>query len=114
METGNNNQPAKARDQPHNVIPDTVIEPKMTRKLVEMGRILHVDLPDTGDSAESVPVPTSDGAEGENDDEPDTSDDELTAADLIAGTGGEFACEKCGRSFHSQQGLAAHIRSHKE
>ncbi|MCX4371615.1 MAG: C2H2-type zinc finger protein [Dysosmobacter sp.] len=48
----------------------------------------------------------SDGAEG--------ATGGLTAADLINGTVGEFVCEVCGRKFQSQQGLAAHSRSHRE
>lgn len=125
------------------VIPDEVIEPKMTRKLVEMGRIISVDIPASGNTAENTPVSEPDGAgsgaegeggtntqgeaeapaegaedgtegEGEGDDDPDTPNGEVTAAALIAGTVGEFVCEVCGRAFSSQQGLAAHIRSHKE
>ncbi len=122
------------------VIPDAVIEPTMTRKLVEMGRIISVDIPTTGGNAENAPVPppdgagsgaegeggtntqeeaeapaegAEDGAEGKGDDEPDPENDQLTAADLINGTAGEFVCEVCGRAFQSPQGLAAHSRSHK-
>ena len=39
------------------VIPDTVISSGMTRKLMEMGRILHVDLPAPGGNAEDSPSP---------------------------------------------------------
>lgn len=140
------------------VIPDGVISPQMGRRLVEMGRILCVDLPDAPPGAE----PTQDGAqpptgggysEGEvnpqgetttpqegaeqtqesaddeggvntnpdiesaaesNPDGAEGATGELTAADLINGTEGEFVCEVCGRKFQSQQGLAAHSRSHKE
>ncbi len=38
----------------------------------------------------------------------------LTVEDLIAGTVGEFVCDTCGRAFQTQQGLAAHTRSHKD
>ncbi len=116
------------------VIPDEVIDPKMTRKLVEMGRIISVDLPTTGGSAENAPVSPLDGAgsgaegeggtntqgeeeapaEDDGDDEPDPEDNQLTAADLINGTAGEFICKVCGRAFQSPQGLAAHSRSHKD
>ena len=89
------------------VIPDAVIAPGMTRKLMEMGRILHVDLPAPGGSAEDSPSPapedTQGGAEGG-----------LTVEDLIAGTVGEFVCDTCGRAFQTQQGLAAHTRLHKD
>lgn len=115
------------------VIPDEVIEPTMTRKLVEMGRIIHVDLPDTVDSAENANVPPPDGAvsgaEGEGGtnthDEPEApvegAEDGAETPPESEGegepepeAGGEFVCEVCGRAFSSQQGLAAHARSHKE
>ena len=105
------------------VIPDAVIAPSMTRKLMEMGRILHVDLPAPGGNAESPPSPapedTQDGAGGEGgtitpkEAEP-PAEGGLTVEDLIAGTVGEFVCDTCGRAFQTQQGLAAHIRSHKD
>ncbi len=53
---------------------------------------------------------TTDVPEGK----PDGQEGKLTAAYLIDGTAGEFVCEVCGRAFQSQQGLAAHSRSHKE
>ncbi len=176
------------------VIPDGVISPQMGRRLMEMGRILCVDLPNAPASTEppqegaqqptggatsegevntqgkaadapegesdppegkreatDIPVgstgdtkgsendpqggaePPEDGAEppqkgadetdkantqGETADapegKPDGQEGKLTAADLINGTAGEFVCEVCGRTFQSQQGLAAHSRSHKE
>jgi len=42
------------------VIPDGVIAPQMGRKLTEMGRILHVDLPEANTSTQ----PPKDSAEG--------------------------------------------------
>lgn len=146
------------------VIPDGVISPMMGRRLVEMGRILCVDIPDNasnatitqdgaqpptgGDYSEdkvNTKGETADAAEGESDPpgdsleasdipvgstettesgesdqqegaEPpqDGAQGKITVADLIAGTGGEFVCETCGRTFQSQQGLAAHSRTHKE
>lgn len=93
------------------VIPDAVIAPGMTRKLMEMGRILRVDLPAPGGNAESslspVPEDPQSGAES-------CAEGSLTVEDLIAGTVGEFVCDTCGRAFQTQQGLAAHIRSHKD
>ena len=51
------------------VIPDAVIAPGMTRKLMEMGRILRVDLPapggNAGDSLSPAPEDTQGGAENE-------------------------------------------------
>ncbi len=138
------------------VIPDAVISSGMTRKLMEMGRILHVDLPAPGGNAEDSPSPApedtqggaggeggaippkeaeapTEGAEsapggdsgvgeattrpdGENPQEGTGSGAEggLTVEDLIAGTVGEFVCDICGRAFQTQQGLAAHTRSHKD
>ena len=138
------------------VIPDAVISSGMTRKLMEMGRILHVDLPAPGGNAEDSPSPApedtqggaggeggaippkeaeapTEGAEsapggdsgvgeattwpdGENPQEGAGSGAEggLTVEDLIAGTVGEFVCDICGRAFQTQQGLAAHTRSHKD
>ena len=152
------------------VIPDGVISPQMGRRLIEMGRILCVDLPDAPPGAEPPQEDTQQGgagepqdgadSEGEGNTQPETgsagegnsdpqsgaekpqeggedTDKEntqgeaadaaegnsdgaegatggLTAADLINGTVGEFVCEVCGRKFQSQQGLAAHSRSHRE
>lgn len=135
------------------IIPESVIEPKMTRKLVEMGMILQADLPDTapaeppaepveggmeppsgsGEDEQDGAEPAQSGAEppagggeapggvntqGEDETPPEDAqsgaEGGLTAADLMAGTGGEFVCNVCGRTFQSQQGLAAHLRSHKE
>lgn len=45
------------------VIPDEVIDPKMTRKLTEMGRILCVDLQPKGGAAETT-APTPSDTEG--------------------------------------------------
>ena len=113
------------------IIPDAVIAPGMTRKLVEMGRILHIDLPQSGgadeasgeqqngpqDGAKSAPDGDSDG-EGINtqpDGEPpqDGAEDGAEGAEETA-SGGEFVCEVCGRAFKSQNALAAHSRSHKD
>ncbi len=76
------------------VIPDEVIAPGMTRKLVEMGRILCVDLPQGDGGEESPGQPQETAPDGES--------------------GGEFVCEVCGRTFKSQNALAAHSRSHKD
>ena len=46
------------------VIPDTVISSGMTRKLMEMGRILHVDLPAPGGNAEDSPSPAPEDTQG--------------------------------------------------
>lgn len=81
------------------VIPEGVISLNMGRKLTEMGRILCVDLPDGNASVESP----QDGGEPPAD-----------SNDSNDGVGGEFVCEVCGRAFQSQQGLAAHSRSHRE
>ncbi len=121
------------------IIPDAVIAPSMTRKLVEMGRILHVDLPQSGgaeetsgqqqndpqDGAENAP----DGDSGEGDintqpdgespqdgaeSGPDGAENDPTGEDTGVPTSGEFVCEVCGRAFKTQNALAAHSRSHKD
>ncbi len=46
------------------VIPDAVISSGMTRKLMEMGRILHVDLPAPGGNAEDSPSPAPEDTQG--------------------------------------------------
>ena len=85
------------------VIPDDVIAPSMTRKLVEMGRILCVDLPPSGGSAETPSAPALEGAEDcpEGEDEP------------VPEPGGEFVCLDCGKAFGSKNALSAHSRTHK-
>ena len=83
------------------IIPDEVIAPGMTRKLVEMGRILHIDLPQSGGADET-------SGEQQNDPQDGAEGAEETAS------GGEFVCEVCGRAFKSQNALAAHSRSHKD
>ncbi len=72
------------------IIPTEVIDPKMTRKLTEMGRIIYTDIPDT--------------------DTQNISNDE----DIDTPAAKEFICEVCGKTFKSQNALAAHSRSHKD
>ncbi len=114
------------------VIPEDVIAPGMTRKLMEMGRILRVDLPRSGVPEENRRPPQNgpqEGAEngpdsdsviGNTDTQPDDESPQEGAengpdgGDTGAPASGEFICEVCGRAFSSQQALAAHSRSHKE
>ncbi len=77
------------------VVPDAVIDPKMTRRLIEMGRIICVDLPASDGKTETPPVSG-----------PEDADSSLGD--------GEFVCLKCGKAFGSQNALSAHSRSHKE
>lgn len=90
------------------VIPDGVIAPGMARKLADMGRIVRVDLPQgdtagTQNSAETSPEGTEAAPNGPGEDGGDM--------DAAAET---FICEECGRTFKSQNALAAHSRSHKD
>ena len=115
------------------VIPDAVISSGMTRKLMEMGRILRIDLPAPGGNAEDSPSPapedTQGGAGGEGgtitlkeaeapaegaEGAPGGAQDAPSGEDTNVPAGGEFVCEVCGRAFSSQQALAAHSRSHKD
>lgn len=114
------------------VIPEDVIAPGMTRKLMEMGRILRVDLPHGGVPEENRRQPQNDPQEatengpdndsgaGDTDTQPDSespqegAENDPDGGDTGAPASGEFICEVCGRAFSSQQALAAHSRSHKE
>ena len=121
------------------VIPEDVIAPSMRSKLVEMGKILRIDLPHGSgagetteqpqngqkDDAESAPVGVSstEGANTQAKDEPtqdgaesgDCGQDNAPANDgSDVPASAEFACAVCGRTFSSQQALAAHSRSHKD
>lgn len=121
------------------VIPEDVIAPGMTRKLMEMGRILRVDLPHGGVPEENRRQPQNDPQEatengpdndsgaGDTDTQPDSEspqdgsesggdghEDAPDGEDTDIHASGEFICEVCGRAFSSQQALAAHSRSHKE
>lgn len=104
------------------IIPEEVIEPKMIRKLQDMGRILHVNLLDGTGSAEETHDDTStDGAgTAESTEGTDTQADAVTGQDEpqegaedVQGKGG-FVCQVCGKAFSTQNGLSAHARIHKE
>lgn len=112
------------------VIPDRVISPNMGRKLTEMGRILCVDLPDTGVNVE-LPQDGADevNTQAEIADAPEGESNVLEGSQEAAGTNvnsiedgkdtsvpatGEFVCEVCGRAFKSSNALSAHSRAHKE
>lgn len=105
------------------IIPDEVIAPGMTRKLVDMGRILRVDLPqrDTdGPGDQESPQ----GGAGSGPDGVDSAGDVNTQTGVETPPGESetassapaetFICEECGRTFKSQNALAAHARSHKD
>lgn len=114
------------------IIPEEVIEPKMIRKLQDMGRILHVDLPDgAGSAGEAHDDASADGAEdaqegagaAESTEGTDTQADAVTGQDEPqegadgaedAQGKGEFVCQVCGKAFGTQNGLSAHARIHKE
>ena len=114
------------------IIPEEVIEPKMIRKLQDMGRILHVNLPDgTGNAEETHDDTSANGAEdaqegagaAESTEGEDTQADAVTAqnepqegADGAEDAQGkrEFVCQVCGKAFSTQNGLSAHARIHKE
>lgn len=95
------------------IIPDAVIAPGMTRKLVEMGRILHVDLPQSGGADETSGEQQNDPQDGAESGA-EEAEDEASGEGADVPTSGEFVCEVCGRAFKSQNALAAHSRSHKD
>ncbi len=95
------------------IIPDGVIDPRMTKKLIEMGRILYVDVP-----ADKKP------SNGGTDEQPDGNrgtESIISGADGESALNGhteapsaeEFSCGVCGRVFKTQNALAAHLKSHK-
>ena len=103
------------------IIPDDVIAPSMTRKLVEMGRILCVDLPAPGGSAETPSAPALEGVQGGTKGEGGDTQAEPAAPlegaegiqDGEGEPGGEFVCLDCGKAFGSKNALSAHSRTHK-
>lgn len=168
------------------IIPETVINPMMARKLTDMGKIICVTLPTDGgaetppDSAgqpvdgtestdgintqedtENAPEGQNEATEGNAETEPegaeavgnaetaqDSVEQPIEGVDVTEGIniqdnpssapegesgapeGGletaedgkdtdvpateEFICDVCGKTFKSQQGLAAHSRTHKQ
>ncbi len=76
------------------IIPDSVINPKMTTKLIGMGRIIRIPDKDPQQTHAGGAESPQGGAENAID-------------------GGEFVCEVCGKTFKSQNALAAHLKSHK-
>lgn len=118
-------------------IPDSVIDPKMTTKLIGMGRIIRIpDMetqPDTPADGAGEPQGGDNGEGGTN----THGDAENATEGKSDGTGGasgnagepqgstedepegeqgkkEYICAECGRTFTSANGLAAHSRSHKK
>ncbi len=126
------------------VIPDDVIDPKMVRRLLDMGRILSVDLPapsgiekppafkqkaaqdgaeneDGVNTQEKEETPTEDaegGVEEPPQDEPEVpaedAEYEGEPEDPAPNADGEFICPDCGKAFGSKNALSAHSRSHKK
>ncbi len=87
------------------IIPENVIEPHMTKKLVEMGRILCVDIPDAINAQEGESSDDNIISPGEDENAP--------AAITGAPTGEKFVCGICKKEFKSQNALTAHLKSHK-
>ena len=124
-------------------IPDSVIDPKMTTKLISMGRIIRIHdqdqeqntpadgagEPQSGENGaggtkhqgdeENAPEGKSDGADGT----PDSNGDDTAHPEPAVGNDEpqgdteekkQYICAECGRAFTSANGLAAHSRSHKK
>lgn len=103
-------------------IPDSVIDPKMTTKLISMGRIIRIadrtlqegrteraESAQDGDKDSSGTI-----AKGSEKDAPEGESD---AAQGNADNGEKpevYKCAVCGRTFTSANGLAAHSRTHKK
>lgn len=106
-------------------IPDGVIDPKMTTKLIGMGRIIRI--PDTETAQEAAPdgaglTQDGDNSEGGTNTHADTENAAEGKSDGADGTSEsdaepeerEYRCAECGRTFTSANGLAAHSRTHKK
>lgn len=120
------------------VISPEVIEPKMVRKLMDMGRILCVDILDKDtnpkediNSEKSIDSKNPIGGEPVLEGDPDvpgsdivqisgSNDIEAAAFDVPNSNNSEpaaperFTCKVCGKTFKSQNALSAHFRSHKD
>ncbi|MFP3153126.1 C2H2-type zinc finger protein [Lachnospiraceae bacterium ZAX-1] len=81
------------------VVPDALIEPKMTERLIGWGKIVKVDLP------ESTP-PEADPLEdnAENTDTQDKGEEEAPEP--------QFLCHICGKSCATKSALTAHQKTH--
>lgn len=100
-------------------IPDGVIDPTMTTKLIGMGRIIHVA--DAEEPQEKAPerAEAPSGAETTAREELSHEDEETAAEGESDGTEAaesptEHKCEVCGKTFASANALAAHSRVHKK
>lgn len=114
-------------------IPDSVIDPKMTTKLISMGRIIRI--PDTQPGQEAAADSAGQPQDGDNgtggtNTHADTENAPEGKSDGADGTSGgtgdadpeaegepeqkEYKCAECGRVFTSANGLAAHSRTHKK
>ena len=106
------------------IIPDSVIDPKMTTKLISMGRIIRIpDEPQkapaesaespcggvTGEAEEVIHEDVKDATSGESGSTEDTAD---TAEDTASPK--EYKCAVCGKTFASANALASHSRVHKK
>ena len=119
-------------------IPDEVIDPKMTTKLIGMGRIIHIaDTDPTGNAekptggengqgevntntqSENATEGESDGVSGTNDGNDGGTDGESNPAPAADPADSEekpkeYRCAECGKTFATANGLASHTRTHKK
>ncbi|MBQ9633124.1 MAG: C2H2-type zinc finger protein [Lachnospiraceae bacterium] len=110
------------------IIPESVIDPRMTSKLEGMGKITKIELPEEGGKQEAQNAPqsgadlTADGGEAaEGTNIPSETENAPTGENEAPEEGGkqeaqneEFKCEKCGKVFKTANALTAHSRTHKK
>lgn len=110
------------------VIPESVIDPKMTKRLVDMGKIICADIPagsGAGDEPTTEESPAdgaekpveggeADGQENEQATEENAAEGESDGEERPADGTEEFKCEECGKTFKSANALAAHSKCHKK
>ena len=109
------------------IIPTAVIDPRMVKKLTDMGKIIRTDIPEgegAGETPNTHADPPNFATEGDNEGGAINSTQEEENADTGQNEGdsegdnedgaAENRCEVCGKTFKNKIALAAHMRSHKE
>mgnify|MGYP003571248488 CR=1 FL=1 len=108
------------------IVPDAVIDPGMTRKLLDMGKIILTDISaniegestDTPSEAVIAPIEGDKLPDGINAQEMAENADTWANNGITEGHEGggiptEFMCEVCGKVCKNINALTAHMRTHK-